>query len=240
MIKLICQKKRLGKASAVNLFLQESQEEILILSSADVLLTDKTLEYIIKPFKDPEVGIVGSHPVPLNDPKTYFGFSAHLLWKLHHAIALSTPKMGEFIAFRKLFKRIPAISGVDEANIEALIRGQGYKAVYEPNCIIYNKGAENLKDFITRRRYIFAGHLATKHEYRYEVSTISPSRILLILLKNIEFSWRFIIWTPAVALMEIYSRFLGFLDYKSKIEFQPIWEIAKSTKQLPQIGKLND
>lgn len=232
-LKLISQKKRLGKASAINLFLDCAKENIVITSSADILLSKNAIEEIIKPLNKANVGIVGSRPIPVNNPNTFFGFAAHLLWDLHHSISLRSPKMGEFIAFRKVFKKIPVLSGVDEANIEALIRGQGYKAIYQPRAVIYNKGAENQKDFITRRRYIYAGHLATKHEYSYEVSTLNGITIATLLIQNFQFSWRFILWTPAVICLELYSRFLGIVDYnKYKQKAQPIWKIAPTTKNL--------
>lgn len=230
LIKLLRQRKRLGKASAVNLFLSLAREDILILSSADLLIPQDTVEKIIKPLRNAHVGIVGSHPVPLNSPESFFGFASHLLWNLHHKVSEKTPKMGEFIAFRKVFKQIPSISGVDEANIEALIKGQGFLAVYQPECIIYNKGAETLGDFIKRRRYIYAGHLATKYNYGYEVSTINPVRIAVLVIKNMTFTWRYLLWTPVVIVLEIYSRILGFIDFKTKITVQPIWEIATTTK----------
>lgn len=240
IIKLICQKKRLGKASAVNLFLSNAKQELLILSSGDILLKPNTIDEITKSFKEKNIGIVGSHPIPLNDPKTFFGFTAHLLWNLHHSLSLNTPKMGEFIAFRKVFKQIPNFSSVDEANIEALIRGQGYKAVYAPNAIIYNKGADNLNDFLNRRRHIYAGHLATKYEYSYEVSTINIFRILHVLLINIQYSWRFFLWTPAVIILEGFGRFLGLLDYKLNLRTHTVWEITPSTKSLPQLNSITE
>lgn len=238
-IKLICQKKRLGKASAVNILLSQAKEDILVLSSADIILKERTLEYLIAPLRKKAVGIVGSHPIPLNDKKTFFGFASHLQWSLHHAISLHSPKMGECIAFRKIFKQIPILSAVDEANIESLIKGQGYKMVYASKAIVYNKGPEKLQDFILRRRHIYAGHMATKYEYSYEVSTSSGLTVLLLLLRNFSFSWRFLLFTPGVIMLEAYSRLLGFLDYKLKLRSHTVWQITQTTKKLPQIGRVN-
>ena len=140
--------------------------------------------------------------------------------------------MGEMIAFRKVFKKIPVLSAVDEANIEPLIRGQDYKAVYAPQAIVYNKGPENLREFIARRRHIYFGHIAAKHEYSYEVSTFSGLNIFGLILKHIEFNWRFFLWTPFVILLEVYSRFLGYLDYKFKLKSHTVWEVTPSTKEL--------
>ena len=38
------------------------------------------------PFADPEVGMTSCRPVPVNDPNTFMGFTAHMLWGLHHEI----------------------------------------------------------------------------------------------------------------------------------------------------------
>lgn len=231
-IKLIIEQKRKGKASAVNIFIAKAKKNILVLISADVAIENNTLDSLIAPFKNRSVGITGAHPIPINDPNTCMGFAAHMLWRLHHELALKTPKMGEMIAFRKIFKRIPVSSAVDEATIEPLIRGQGYKAVYVPNAIIHNKGPETIREFIARRRHIFFGHLVTKNEYGYEVATMNGIRIIFLLLKNLDFSFRSLIYTPCVIVLETISRFLGFLDYKFKLKNHTIWEVTPSTKTL--------
>lgn len=231
-IRPIFQKKRQGKAAAVNLFISKAKSKIVVLTGADILLKPNTLNNLLKPLKDKKIGIVGSHPIPLNNKETFFGYAAHLLWKLHHEISKTHPKMGELIAFRKIFKKIPVLSAVDEANIEPLIRGQDYRAAYAPQAIIYNKGPENLREFITRRRHIYFGHLAAKHEYSYEVATFSGLNIFFIILKHVEFSWRFFFWTPFVIMLEMYGRFLGFLDYRFKLKNHTIWDVTPSTKEL--------
>jgi glycosyltransferase involved in cell wall biosynthesis len=231
-IRPIFQKKRKGKAAAVNLFISKARSKIIVLMSADILLKKNTLENLLRPLNNPKIGIVGCHPIPVNDPTTFFGFAAHLLWKLHHEISKSHPKMGEMIAFRKIFTKIPVLSAVDEANIEPLIRGQDYHAAYAPQAIVYNKGPENLKEFIARRRHIYFGHITAKHEYSYEVSTFSGFNIFFLILKNLEFNWRFFLWTPFVILLEIYSRFLGSLDYKFKLKNHTIWDVTHSTKKI--------
>lgn len=231
-IRLIIEPKRKGKSAAVNVFLAKAKSNIIIVMSADVILKIDTVENLVTPFKNPRVGIVGSHPVPINNPSSFMGYAAVLLWNLHHQISLKKPKMGEVIAFRKVFKKIPIISAVDEANIEPLIRGQGYKPYYAPDAIVYNKGPETVGEFIARRRHIYAGHLAAKHEYSYEVSTLKGVSIFFLLLKNARFSFKFLFWTPLIILLEIYSRFLGYMDYKFKLKDHRIWEITPSTKKL--------
>src|SRR6266581_845887 len=99
-IRLVHQVRRQGKASAVNQFLLEAREKVLVLCSADLLPEADTIEQVVAPFADPDMGMTTCRPVPLNDPRTFMGFAAHMLWDLHHHINLSGFKAGELIAFR--------------------------------------------------------------------------------------------------------------------------------------------
>jgi poly-beta-1,6-N-acetyl-D-glucosamine synthase len=230
MIRLIVQPRREGKASAVNLFLRHAQADILVLQSADTMPAPDTIENLIAPFADPEVGMTGGHPIPVNDPNTFMGFAVHLLWRLHHEIALQNPKLGELTAFRRIFQRIPFNSAVDEANIEPLIHGQGYSLRYVPEAIVYNRGAETVSDFIKQRRRIHAGHLRIRTHQGYAVSTMSGGRILGALAKSWEWDWRHLLWTPAVIGLEAWGRFVGWIDFQFKKKDHAVWEIAVTTK----------
>lgn len=140
-VTLFTQPKREGKSSAINLFLANAKEDIVVIISADVIPQKKTIEKMVSAFKDPKIGATGGRPVPVNDENTYLGYVVHLLWRLHHRMALISPKLGEMIAFRKVMKSIPKDSAVDEASIEAIIKEQGYKLKYIPSAIIKNKGS---------------------------------------------------------------------------------------------------
>jgi hypothetical protein len=59
---------------------------------------------------------------------------------------------------------------------------------------------------------------------------MSSSRILRALLRNWQWNWRYLIFTPAVAGMEIYGRSLGWFDYRFKKRDHAIWDIAATTK----------
>jgi len=233
-IQLIVQEKRSGKASAINEYLPQARERIIVLCSADLLPEADALERLVAPFADPEVGMATSHPVPVNDPGRFMGFAAHMLWGLHHKINLTSFKSGEMIAFRKIFERIPYHTAVDEASIEPVVRGQGYRAQYVSAAVVYNKGPETLADFLRQRRRIYAGHLAVRDTLGYTVSTMNARRILFILLRNLDWRPRPFVWTWAIVGLEAYGRLLGLRDYKKRRDHQ-IWEIATTTKQLKMV-----
>jgi cellulose synthase/poly-beta-1,6-N-acetylglucosamine synthase-like glycosyltransferase len=232
-IRLMVQPRREGKCSAINQFLSQTREKIVVLCGGDLLPETDALEELLAPFADPAVGMTAGRPVPVNDPGTFMGFAAHLLWDLHHQINLRSFKAGELIAFRKVFERIPYRTSVDEANIEPVIRGQRYEVRYAPAAVVHNKGPLTIRDFLRQRRRIYSGHLALRNELGYTVSTMSGWRILRVLLPNLDWRLRPFLWTWAVAALEVYGRFLGRRDYKKRRD-QSVWEIAKTTKDLTQ------
>ena len=229
-IRVINQPNREGKSSAINLFLRNIHSDIVVLESADTVPTPTTIERLVEPFTDPAIGMTGGHPVPTNDPRTFMGFAANLLWGLHHQIALEQPKLGELIAFRRVFHRIPQDSSVDEASIEPLIRGQGYRLHYVAEAVVYNHGPETVEDFLKQRRRIHAGHLKMKAEHGYTVATMGAGGIIKALIRNWQWDWRYLLWTPLVITLEIYGRILGWIDLRWKKHDHAIWDIAATTK----------
>jgi len=231
-LHLLVQEKRLGKASAINLFLRHQEERILVICSADLQPDLSALEKLVAPFVDPDVGMTSSRPVPVNDPDEFMGFAAHLLWDLHHEINASGGfKAGEMIAFIKIFERIPYNTSVDEASIEPVIRGQGYKVRYVPDAIVFNKGPETVEDFLRQRRRIYSGHLDIKTLLGYSVSTMGGIQVLKLLLRNLDWRPKQFVWTWCVVALEVYGRYLGWRDYKNR-RAHTVWEVAKTTKEL--------
>jgi cellulose synthase/poly-beta-1,6-N-acetylglucosamine synthase-like glycosyltransferase len=235
-IRVLVQPRKEGKASAVNLLMRSTDCEVIILESADTLPRPETIEELIRPLQDPAVGMVGGHPVPTNSRDTFMGYAAHLVWELHHRIALQHPKMGELIAFRNIFRQIPYDTAVDEASIEPLIVGQGYRLAYAPRAIVYNRGPEQVQEFLKRRRANFAGHLYVKDTLGYKVSTMSSVRSAWVLLRSARLDWRYFLWGPGVVAMEVSVRLLATYDYVFWKRKPYNWSMAASTKALAEIS----
>ncbi len=231
-IQLLRQAQREGKASAVNLFMNNARNaEVIVMISADVLPTPDTIEALISPYADPQVGMIGGHPVPTNSKNSFLGFAVNLQWELHHLISMRHPKMGELISFRNIFRQIPLDTAVDEASIEPLIIGQGMKLQYAPDAIVYNRGPETLHDFIKQRRRIYAGHLYVKDTLGYQVATMNSMRILALFLQNLKADWRYFFWAPFILALELYVRLLGKYDYAVRKRKPCVWQMVESTKK---------
>jgi hypothetical protein len=228
------QEKREGKASAINLFLKQATSQVAVLIGADIIPEVSAIENLCAPFKDPTIGMVGGRPVPVNDATTFMGHSVHLLWRLHDRLARVTPKLGEVIAFRNVISGIPTNSAVDEISIQALISQLGYKLIYEPDCVVYNKGPLTLRDFLKQRRRIYAGHLKVLAQQNYEASTMKVSPILHQLIACRDFTMstpKQALWTFGTITLEAYARMQGYYDFTRKREHH-IWQMVDSTKDL--------
>jgi len=231
-VRLITQAKREGKSAAINLFLSQAKEAIAVIISGDVIPAESTIEKLVSAFLDSKVGACGGRPMPVNPHDSFIGYAVHLLWRMHHRMALISPKLGEMIAFRRVMDAIPADSAVDEASIEAIIRAKGLQLRYIPDAIIHNKGPENMSDFIKQRRRIQNGHLWLKDKQGYRVVSQDKGTLLTILMQELSVTPSDILKILGVMLLEAYCRALGSWDYRIKKKNPFTWEIARSTKNL--------
>lgn len=229
-IKLIVEKEKRGKASAVNLFIKQAKADILVLESADTLPEPETIQSLITPFKDESVGMTGGRPIPTNDPKKFVGFTVQLIWNLHHQLSLKSPKLGEIVAFRNIVDKIPEDSAVDEAAIEAIITKKGYTLAYAPEAIVYNRGPETIADLIKQRRRIYIGHLHLRETQAYAPSTENIGQVIAVLFKNLKFRPRQNIWTVLGVLLDIFIRMMAYFSYYVQKKNPYNWQISESTK----------
>ena len=230
-IQLIVQAQRQGKASAINRFLSKASGDILILESADTIPEQGAFEKLIGPFQNPNIGMTGARPIPVNSSDSFMGFTVNLMWSLHHRISLVTPKLGELVAFRGFVTEIPNDTPVDEAAMESIITAAGYEIRYVSDAVVRNKGPDNIKDFIKQRRRIAAGHMHLLREKRYRVSTLNPKNILKILIQGHSWGLRGTVWTLGAVLLETAGRALGAFDYYIRKKIPFVWEVSTSTKR---------
>jgi biofilm PGA synthesis N-glycosyltransferase PgaC len=229
-IQLYVQEKREGKTSAINVFLVHAREKICVLESGDTLPREDTIERMVRMFRDPAVGMTGAQKVAVNTPEHIVGLLSHLRLKMEHQLCLEIPRLGELIAFRKVFDQMPPDVAMDEAFVEALIIRRGMQVRYAPDAVVYNMGPETVGDFVKQRRRNYAGHLYLKGKYGYQVSSLQNARVLRIALEEVWGAVR-LVWTLGVlAVLELYSRMLGAWDYRVRKKRHVVWDMAWSTK----------
>jgi biofilm PGA synthesis N-glycosyltransferase PgaC len=231
-IKLLVQKAREGKPAAVSLFIQNAQEDICVLESGDTLPGPDTIEHLVAPFVDPKIGMTGAQKIPVNTPDDVVGYLSHLRLRMEHELCLEIPRLGELVAFRKVFDTIPSDVAMDEAFAEALIVKGGMVVRYVPEAKVYNMGPTTVGDFIRQRRRNYAGHLHLKRKYGYRVSSLDSPRVLRIALDEVWKAIRVILYLVWLAGLEMIARVLGAYDYYIRGRKHVVWDIAWTTKKV--------
>jgi biofilm PGA synthesis N-glycosyltransferase PgaC len=230
-VRLIEQERREGKTSAVNLFLGAAQTDICVLESGDTLPHEYAVEHLVRMFADPSVGMVGAQKIPVDTPDHIVGLLSHLRLRMEHELCLEIPRLGEMIAFRKIFDQIPTDVAMDEAFVEAFVVKRGLDVRYAPDAIVYNTGPTTIPDFIRQRRRNHAGHLYLKHKYGYAVSSIQNQRVLRVAYKEVWGVFRLLWVLFLLAIIEGASRMLGWYDFAIKRDRHVVWDMAWTQKQ---------
>ncbi len=231
-IRLWEQVKREGKTAAINLFLQNAKEDLCVLESGDTVPGLTTIENLVKLFEDPKVGMTGAQKVPVNVPDHIVGYMSHLRLEMEHQLCLEIPRLGELIAFRKVFTHIPPDVAMDEAFVEALVIKRGLQVKYAPDAVVYNMGPTTLGEFLMQRRRNYAGHLHLRKKYGYRVSSMDNLRVTRIAWDEMKKALRLIFTLFWLALVEGFARLLGSYDYYIRGRKHEVWDIAWTTKRV--------
>ena len=230
-VKLIEQARREGKTSAGNLFLAAATCNICVVESGDTVPHEYAVEHLVRMFADPTVGMVGAQKVAVNTPTHIVGLLSHLRLRMEHTLCLEIPRLGEMIAFRKVFDYIPPDIAMDEAFVEALVIKNGLSVQYAPDAVVYNTGPTTIPDFVRQRRRNHAGHLYLKHKYGYAVSSIQNRRVARIAFNEVWGVVRLLWVLFLLAVLEAWSRVLGWYDFAVKRDRHVIWNMAWTQKQ---------
>ncbi len=233
-VRLYVEAVRSGKAAAINFGLEQTRLPFVIIVSGDVLPEQGALPQLVRALGAPDVGLAGGRPVPVNHDTSIIGFAVHLMWRLHHRLALHQPKLGEMIAIREEAVISLPRTSVDEACFQALLESEGWKSVYVPTAIVANRGPGTARDFIKQRRQVHTGHLWLKRRQSYTVPSLRFGLLVPELLHELlddrrKLEPRRLAWTAATVAMEACARSMARLDYLRGKE-KHVWDMVTSTK----------
>jgi len=229
-ISLLTQERREGKTSAVNVFLKRARQDICVWQSGDTLPRQDAIENLVRMFRDPKVGMTGAHKVPVNTPEHIVGYLSHLRLAMEHNLCLEIPRLGELIAFRKVFDHIPPDIAMDEAFVEGLVIKRGLNVVYAPDSVVYNLGPESFSDFVRQRRRNYAGHLHLKNKYGHRVASLDNRLVLKVAWREVRSALWLLYALTVLAFVEGVSRVLGAWDYYVRKRKHVVWDMAWSQK----------
>ncbi|MFH0832605.1 MAG: glycosyltransferase [Candidatus Aenigmatarchaeota archaeon] len=161
-IRLIVEKPRKGKSSAINKILDNSKSDVVVLVCGDNIPGKGSINALVEKFKNGAITAASGRPMPL-EKKGLFGYISHLIWSMHHYYCTMEPKVsGELCAIRKsAIKRIPEKIINDDGYITAMMRKKG-RIAYVPRAITYMTGKNSFWTHMRRRRRIARGYMQLK------------------------------------------------------------------------------
>ena len=230
-IRLLVQEGREGKASANNLFMSSARGDVLIQLNADAFISPGAFKHLLEPLSDREVGAVTGRLAPVNQKKGFFGFTARLMFHLHHGVSTVTPKMTELFAIRNLDLQMPRDVNTDEDWLAHTFYSQGYRIVYAPGAVTNLKGADNIHDFLNQRVRVNIGENYMKRRFDYRPPTKDKGMVFNSLLEFIREERPNPAFLFGAMLLEsmarIYSKAYVGLGFKD----QAVWKVIDSTKK---------
>jgi len=232
-VKLIEEENRNGKASAINLIIQNAKNDIIIQTDGDVMIGKGAISYLLKHFEDKNIGAVSGNPIPILPEDNLFYEWTHMSYRKAGELREKESKdrkfwhlCGYLLAFRKeAIKEVPFVKGAVDAWMGKIIKENGYKIVYEPRAKVHVKAPLNIKDFLAQKARVRAGFLLMPkgpRTFKKEIMWLPVE-----LFKVSIWKWHKFIFSGFIYL---YSWMKGLYFAKTNKSLKEIWKTPESTK----------
>jgi poly-beta-1,6-N-acetyl-D-glucosamine synthase len=234
-IHLEIQPERRGKASAVREGLQLARGEVVLIENADTVPGPGALEAALREFRDPEVGLVCTHPVPAPGGRGFTAHMADVMWDVHDYVSSMIPKAGEAFAFRQIRVPLPEDIEDDDTFVGMYVGSQGLKSVYARDAVIFNRAASTPRDLVGQRFRIDRQVLGLRRRTGYLTSTWTPEEMGRAWTAYLRAHPREIAWVLALTGLEVLIRIAALCSVAVHHEPLSTWDPIESTKAgIPQ------
>lgn len=233
-VRLITEDERKGKASALNLIIQNARADVIVQTDGDVVLDQNAVGQLVKHFEDPEIGGVSGKPVPIiPEDNLFYDWTVMSYRKIGEVREVAT-KQGEFwhlsgylLAFRKkALPSVPFAKGAVDAWMGRVIQQNGYKMVYEPEAEVLVKAPLTIKDFVAQKARVRAGYYLLPKGPR----TVKGE---IVWLPKEFFKIPFGRWPRFTmsGMVYLYSWLKGWYMARTNKSLLDIWKVPESTKK---------
>jgi len=233
-VRLITEDERKGKASALNLIIQNARSDIIVQTDGDVILEQNAVSQLVKHFENPKIGGVSGMPIAVIPKDNLFYDWTIMSYRKIGEVRQAAKRQGKFwhlsgylLAFRKkALPSVPFAKGAVDAWMGRIIQQNGYIMVYEPNAKVFVKAPLTIKDFVAQKARVRAGYYLLPKGPRTVKREILwlPKELLKIPLWN----WRRFLASGTVYL---YSWLKGWYLAKTNKSLKEIWKVPESTKK---------
>lgn len=152
-VKLLIQKPRAGKTSALNMALAEAKGEILVFSDANSIYELDAVPMLVRNFADPGVGYVTGKMIYTNPDGATIGDGCTTYMKYENTLRSLETKLGSIVgvdggidAVRKNLYQSMNPDQLPDFVLPLKVVDQGYRVVYEPKAILKEPSLKTPKD----------------------------------------------------------------------------------------------
>ena len=165
-VKLVAMRDNLGKAAMLGRTVPLLSGELIVFSDASSELEPDALRRLVANFADPRVGCVSGLYRLKGDGADLRAQGEGLYWRYETFLKRQESRLhsilgahGAFYAIRKsLFATVGAQAINDDYLIPMRIVAQGYRAVYEPSAVAWEREVASVDGEFARRRRIAVGN----------------------------------------------------------------------------------
>ena len=176
-----------GKIATLNDAVRELRGEIIVFSDAPAMLYRDSIRKLVANFADPEVGAVSGKYTVIKADEVDIGKSEDFYWKYETFLKRQESELsstlgahGHLHAIRKELYPFPAPGTInDDYVIPVSVLARQYRAVYEPEAIVYEEARE-MTGF-GRRVRMMAGNLQQIREIKGLFSPLLPLPLFFFL-----------------------------------------------------------
>lgn len=155
--------ERRGKASVLNIAVQEARHEIIVFSDASTQFSPDAVRKLVRHFHDPRVGVVcGALNFIRSDESRQ---TEGLYWKYEAMLRLMESRLGATLTAsgaiyairRECYQPLEAGALIDDLLIPMRARGKGFKVLYDPEATATEFAASDVSGEALRRTRLAAG-----------------------------------------------------------------------------------
>ena len=212
---------RQGKPNVINKLISESRGSILILTDANVIFDENTLDQITAPFIDPTVGLTDTQMINLGmkregisfQEKAYISREVQIKYLESRLWGVMMGPFGGCFAIRKeLFEPVPTNFLVDDFFLNMKVLESGYKAVNNPAAMVYEDVSNDLSIEFRRKIRIATGNFQNLSRFKKLLSPANPALAFCFLSHKV-LRW----FGPIFLIIALLS--LVFLSFTSMLYF---------------------
>jgi cellulose synthase/poly-beta-1,6-N-acetylglucosamine synthase-like glycosyltransferase len=171
-VRVIAYPVNRGKIASLNSSVPQLKNDIVVFSDASAMLYPDSLRKLMENFADPTVGAVSGKYKVVKADEVHIGQSEDFYWKYETFLKVVESELsstlgahGHLHAIRRDLYPFPPPGTInDDYVIPVSVLGKGYRAVYEPQAIVYEQAVE-MAGF-GRRIRVMAGNIQQVREIR--------------------------------------------------------------------------